>query len=131
MRLRKPCLPHVELLEDRCLLSPAAPASPAPCFSVDTTDVPALPDYYLTALGPSLYTAVYTYTYDASGRLSRATDPPGPATRPEQSRAQAAPLPPQEEGPLSASPGPSDAAASPLFAPETDERASFRSVADL
>jgi YD repeat-containing protein len=50
----------------------AAPASPAPCFSVDTTDVPALPDYSLTASGPPLHTAVYTY--DASGRLSRIVD---------------------------------------------------------
>jgi hypothetical protein len=54
---------------------PAAPASPAPCFSVDTTEVPAPPGCYFTASGPPLSAAVYTY--DSQSRLRRVVDSPG------------------------------------------------------
>ncbi len=53
----------------------AAAAPPTPCFSVDTTDVPSLPDCYFSGAGSSTDAAVYTY--DALGRLRSSISPPG------------------------------------------------------
>src|SRR5258708_5590956 len=54
-------------------LASVEPATP--CFAVDTTDVPSLPACYFSGAGESKHATVYTY--DASSRLVRVTDPPG------------------------------------------------------